>query len=367
MGLGEPTDPEKQLLVEKLLSNTDLQNDGQDGTDAACFLGNGQEDDSFHAQNAKRKQLVLQEIAKPDFRQSVVMVDFIIRPIDGMINRLFKRNARLSKMTLLGNKYSGWDEDSKKSRELFLDVVSGRFGWACVEEYCHLVKTGMDPMTRMGVGPENIKVLFTLALHLISDIWRRFVHDFSDKQFQIFHLAELEGDAFCAHRQALFSSLESCQMCFDPCFSRILDDQCFSQDDASLILHDVCTFSPLSSEPVEIKNGQVQSVTSRRGNQAVKGPVASRESSFLLSCIRDFELVRHFVEEQTLPKPTTTSGILRRVGKTGSNQHSKSKEPWFKIMYKWGRVHGLDQTRNYILFKTSLTYFIYMLIHYLSI
>ena len=93
-----------------------------------------------------------------------------------------------------------------------------------------------------------------------------------------------------------------------------------------LLLRDLAVHVPLTSDPVEIKNGQVQVSTSRRTSGATKAPAAARETSFLQTFIRDHELVRHWVEEQTLPAKATVSGILKRVGLGGKNQHSKDRQ-----------------------------------------
>ena len=59
------------------------------------------------------------------------------------------------------------------------------------------------------------------------------------------------------------------------------------------ILRDIAVHTPISSDSVEVKNGQVQHVTSRRGAMAVKAPRAATEVSFLMSTVRGFELQRH--------------------------------------------------------------------------
>ena len=344
MGLVGTMDLEQHAVVEKLLGNLDLQKDGLDDTDAAIFIDEGLDCESFHSQNAKRKQLVHQEITKPGFVQSTVMVDFIIKPIDGMINRLFRRSSRLSKMTLLGNLYCDWDMDLAKSKELFLDIALGRFGWACVQEYCQLLIVGLGPVTRMGLAQDQLKTFLALTLHMVSDTWRRFVHDYCVYPFQLFELMDQSLEQFVTLWDGFVAASEQCPQCFDPCFSTrllgafgslgmkpmALQQQAFAE--VSAILQDICAFAPVSSDAVEVKNGQVQSIVSRRGNMAVKGPESSREASFLQSCIRDFELVKHFVEEQTLPPKTSVSGILRMAGTSSSNQHSTSKAPWFCVV-----------------------------------
>ena len=52
----------------------------------------------------------------------------------------------------------------------------------------------------------------------------------------------------------------------------------------------------------------------RRANQAVKAPVSARESTLLQSGIQPFEMLKHFVDERTLPSKRTIAGIIRESG-----------------------------------------------------
>lgn len=344
MGLDKAMDSQQQGFIDKLLGDFDLQSEGIDDTDAVRFMDNDVDLDSFQAQIAKRKQLVHQEITKPDFKESALLVDFVIKPIDGMINRLFKRNARLAKLTILETNYDGWEEDAQKSRHLFLDVVSGKFGWGCIDEYMQLISSGLEPLALMGVEDrKHFKTLFIMSIQLISDVWRRFVHEHCGWQFKVFEMVGTDLCTFVKLWDNFVTAHETCPKCFDPCFSaRLLkisqcgklagttpDVQREVHKTVLPILEDCCTFAALSSEPVEIKNGQVQNVASRRGNMAVKAPVAAKESSFLQAVIRDHELARHWVEEQTLPSKIVVSGILKKAGTHSSNQYSKPTAPWW--------------------------------------
>ena len=344
MGLGEAMDSQQQGFIDKLLGDFDLQSEGIDDADAVRFMDDNLDVDSFQAQIAKRKQLVHQEITRRDFKESALLVDFAIKPIDGMINRLFKRNARLAKLNILGANYDGWEEDAQKSRRLFLDVVSGKFGWGCIDEYMQLISSGLEPLALMGVDDcKHFKTLFIMIIQLISDVWRRLVHEHCGWQFKVFEMVGTDLCTFVKLWDNFVTAHETCPKCFDQCFSaRLLkisqcgklagttpDVQREVHKTVLPILEDLCTFTALSSEPVEIKNGQVQNVASRRGNMAVKAPVAAKESSFLQAVIRDHELARHWVEEQTLPTKAIVSGILKKAGTRSSNQYSKQTAPWW--------------------------------------
>ena len=97
-------------------------------------------------------------------------------------------------------------------------------------------------------------------------------------------------------------------------------------DQVTSLLSSVAQYAPLSSDPVECKNGRIQWLVSRRGNQAVKAPHAARESSFLQSSILPHEMLKHFVDAETLPPKRTMAGIIRCVGSSKNSSGSVSLE-----------------------------------------
>ena len=78
------------------------------------------------------------------------------------------------------------------------------------------------------------------------------------------------------------------------------------------LLTDIATHVPLSSDSVEAKNGECQSVVSHRGSMRAKGKDAARESTLLQAAARDHEIRRCFVDAQTMPSRRITAGILRQ-------------------------------------------------------
>lgn len=341
MGFGDAMDPKQRVFLEQLLADCDFKSEGLDGTDAVIFHDDAAEGESFQVQNAKRKALVHQEIIQPHFRQNALLVDFLIKPFDGMINRLFKRSARLTKLTLFGKHDPECKADVVKSQEFFIEVVSGQFGWDCIHCFCEMITHGLQPLLQLGSRDQwhgQLQTIFTIFLQIVSDTWRRLVHDHGSFQFKMFSLYGKTLDEFVALWDKFHRAKTFCSECFDEHFSLKLmnlhpgklskapaETQCEVHLAVTTLLQDIATFSPMSSDPVEVKNGQVQSITSRRGNMAVKAPVASRESSFLQAAIRDFELVKHWVEDRTLPSKRTISGIIKRVGVAGMNHHSQEK------------------------------------------
>jgi hypothetical protein len=342
-----PSEAQSQL-IDKLLQDVELGGEGSDGSAAATFCEDLFPDNgSFHAYNAKRKQLVHQEVIKGSFGQQADILNFMIKPVDGQINSLFRRSERLTKLTLLGPQDPKWKINAESTRNLFLSVVSGSFGWNIISTYCNLMMHELGSLALTGVdltSQGNLQTCFTMMLVIITDTWKRFVHDYDTFPFKFFQLLESNLAGFVTMWDGFQTCKSHCGKCFDPAFSKALlagypqklaeqpphvQQRVFQE--VQLLLHDLATYSPLTSDPVEVKNGQVQNVASRRGNQAIKTPPASREASFLQSLIRDYELVKHWVEEQTLPPKSQISGILRNVGLWGgSNQNTKSCNPHSK-------------------------------------
>ena len=329
----------EQQLIDELMAGLDLSCEGADGT-AAAWLAEGLFEDNFAVQNAKRKQLVQQEVTKPGFGHSAVIVDHAIKPMDSAMNRLLRHSERITRLALLSDKDPEWAKTAEKTRELFLLVASGGFGQWILQQYSSLISDGLGPLLEMDFGAAEAdlwQVLLTILVHLMTDTWKRFIFDHQAPQYQMFSLLGLDLPEFVSKWDDFQAAKASCPCCFDSEFSGCLlasfptclaeqppEIQALVQRTVQLLLHDIATHTPVSTDSVEVKNGQVQHTTSRRGNMAVKTPGASRESSFLQTFIRQFELQRLWVETVTLPSKMTVSSILKRCGMMGFNQYSSS-------------------------------------------
>ena len=337
MDIGNAMAPEQQQFIDKLLGSLDLGSEGP-GTEAVSFENDGL-NDSFAAHNAKRKQQVHQEITRQHFRQSALTIDFMIKPMDVVINRLFRRSHLLTQLSLLGPHDAKWEANCQESKAMFLSLVSGRFGWNIISDYCKVLCSGLEQMQdlELNLNPSNLQTVFSMGIVAISDTWRRFVHEYCTYPWKLFGLLGTSGlEDFVFQYDQHQQAKRTCSKCMDAEFTlKLLDSfpECLSQepqnvqqstfDSLTMVLHDVATYAPLTSDPVECKNGQVQASTCRRAfNASVKAPEASRETSFLQSIIRDFDLVKHWVGEQTLPAKKVMSGILKRAGAEGTNQFS---------------------------------------------
>ena len=327
-------------LVDKLLGETEGDNDQ--------LISQLQElqldvDESFAHTNLKRKQMVKAEVGKAAFCESTLIVNTIILPMDSMLNRLFKRSERLSRMTTLGDLDASNLESETKSKEVFLRAMSGEIGWGIIETYCNLLQEDVHSAIvsdLLTASAKNLQTIWVMSLSCMTDTWRRFVHDHLGFPYILFGLLSVHDiPEFCALWDKFQAQSAKCPHCVDPGYSKVLLDA-FPQgmsdkppaeqklvfDQVTSLLSSVAQYAPLSSDPVECKNGRIQWLVSRRGNQAVKAPHAARESSFLQSSILPHEMLKHFVDAETLPPKRTMAGIIRCVGSSKNSSGSVSLE-----------------------------------------
>ena len=111
-----------------------------------------------------------------------------------------------------------------------------------------------------------------MALACISDIYRRFKLEFSVPPFTIFGWMDLSTADFVKSFSRLESRFHQCPHCLDFGLASALvgqfqgleqqphDRQCEIHAEISALLRDISIWCPLTSDVVEIKNGQVQLV-----------------------------------------------------------------------------------------------------------
>lgn len=340
MSLGNSGGPEQEAkMVDRLLADVDLVNANPDGSpEAACRNLFAEESEDFAAYNAKRKQLVQQEIVRPEFLANSHIICFMIQPMDQQINMLFARSRQLTKLSVLGTSDDSWSDSASKSKELFLSIVLGEFGWDIIRNYIERTMHDLGSLEATGVSlkSENLQTIFTMMILIISDTWKRFVHDYSAFPYKLFQLVPANFEQFVRLWDMFQEKLHSCKTCMDDSFTKQLltsfprklakepeHVQSSVYRQVQLLLGDISVHGPVTSDAVEVKNGQVQQIASQRGNTKIKTPNASKESSFLQAAIRDYELAKLWVEDETLPSKRTVSGILRmQHASGGSNQFS---------------------------------------------
>ena len=334
-----------EALISNLLADIDLAKEGIDGSSSAVQVNeellNEDESTNFAAYNAKRKALVHQEIMREGFISSTNIVSVVLKPMDQHMNMLFARSTKLTQLALLGPQHESWESIAKKSRDMFLSIVLGHFGWDIIADYVEmLMPGGLQSLAMAGLdlatSVQEMKVIFQMILVIFSDTWKRCIHDLAGYPLKLFQLLRADLSNFVVLWDVFQSEYAQCGKCLDYTFSKKLLDafpknlgqqtpevQLSVYNEVRLILHDIATHGPTTSDAVEVKNGQVQAVASSRGNEAVKTPWVAKETSFLQSAIRGYELVKHWVEGQTTPPKRQVAGILRKVGRPGVGKFTR--------------------------------------------
>ena len=128
------------------------QQSGEENPDTAT-LAKAVEDlldkeSSFAEQNAKRMNLVRQAFKRPGFRAIIDTVDFLITPIDSVVNQLLKRTSILRKLRL---KHSDTDsshttqgnpaEYAEYAEDKFRKWLQGELGEAIVLDFIRQMKS----------------------------------------------------------------------------------------------------------------------------------------------------------------------------------------------------------------------------------
>ena len=314
-------------VIEKLMGHVEA-GEADDPFDLSDLVLD--EEESVQATNLKRKQLVKAEIAKASFGEATVLVTLAISPMEGLLNQLFKRSSLISRMTLMGDNDASFENMAAKSKTLFLDMMSGRVGWRIVDSYSKLLNVEFHEALvagRLKNTPSCLQTIFSMVLICMTDSWRRFVLDHQSFPHILFQLVDTDLATFKELWKGLQSQFANCPGCVDDCFSKVilshfpadldshpLETQRDIHDQVTGVLSHIASFAPLSSDSVECKNGRVQWCVSRRGNQAVKAPVAAREATFLQSAIQPHELLKHFVDERNIPAKRSVAGIIRLSG-----------------------------------------------------
>lgn len=347
---GIPSDTVDKLLGDTVQDPEDLPNVWLD------------QEESYQSTNLKRKQLVKSEVASSAFPDSTTLVNMVIQPMDGLLNMLFKRTGHITKLTLVGHLDPKFQDMVQKNKDFFLQFVSGRTGHNIIDSYHELLFKGIPQAAASDLlsAPSCLQTGLTMCIICITDTWRRFVHEFLGFPHLLFGLVGTELDEFCKLWDNFQGEFVRCDSCVDHEFSRVLlssfpgllsgkplPEQQAVYSKVTSLLADVATFAPLSSEAVECKNGKVQSIVSRRGNQAVKAPRSAREASFLTSSIQAHELIKLYVDGEVLPSKRTVAGILRSV-------RPRNKVSWQFIRKKKTTLQTDRPTNLRLLFCTLL-------------
>ena len=145
--------------------------------------------------------------------------------------------------------------------------------------------------------PESLNQIFVAVVLLCTDLHRRLKYNFVAAPFTLFALCDMNEADFLQAWADLETKAGRCQSCIDQELTGILlaqfpalasaadhDKRAARQAVQSLLL-DLAVWSPLTSDSVEIKNGQVQWIVSRRSNVNVYSPQPAAEISLVQAAV----------------------------------------------------------------------------------
>ena len=328
-------------LVDSLLQEGDGSNPLEDPMNFQGRLDELLDSDlSFSMQNSVRKRLVIQEITKPGFKQSALLIDAIVSSLEYGTNAFLQRTTWLTRISTLGSNHPEHQELSAKSKDSFLRIVSGRMGMDLIHRTIALLEDGLIEFVRMGFDatPDQLILFFTLVIACASDVWRRMVLEFSTAYpFKVFEWlsAECTLERFVESWDQMLAVKARCQGCSDATFASVIaeehpqplagalrDVQVNLHQEIKQLLSHIASYTPTNSDTVEVKHGNMQWAVSKRGAMYVKKQRAAKETSLLQSVIRTHGLAYDDTYKSTMPRPVTRAGVRKRVGKYGVNQHS---------------------------------------------
>ena len=319
---------EATSLADALLAESDFQ--GVETNILQALQDAVDMDANLALQNKVRRQLVVEEISQPRFLQNCLIIDALIHPIEHGINSLLKHTQLLHQLRYLGRgHHPESDQVKEQTSKLFLDVIQGSLCDRLVKNYLQFLKDGLKETIQMGLDPrpELLTKVFQLVTICVTDDYRRFKCEFLSSPFTWFSLLSLDTEGFVQSFSTLQTQHCRCNKCTDPDFGRILlehfssdirsstpREQYAIQSEVCGLLQDIAEWCPLTSDSVELRNGQAQWVISRRGGQSIKAPRAAAEDTILHSAIKQHSWSLESESNQSLPPKTVSSGILKMVG-----------------------------------------------------
>ena len=302
-------------------------------------------DTSYATQNSIRKKLVVNEISRDGFDQSVMIIDSLLLPMEVGVNSLLGHTKLLHGLSYMGNHHPEAAQLMSSAREKFMNLVQGRFSARLVQGYLHTLQDGLEEAIRMGLHPlqEQLNLIFALAVTCMSDCHRRFHRDYATYPFALFNLLDVtDTAAFVSAWKKVEVRHRKCPSCVDAEFTGVLvqhfarlSKKTSGQQEAAkaeirALLEDIASWCPMTSDTVELKNGGTQWCVSRRGRSAVKSPDVAAELTLLQAAIKQNQWVQESIGVETLPAKAVSSSILQMAGATSSNQKAPDSWPaWF--------------------------------------
>lgn len=297
-------------------------------------------DQSFATKNGARFNMAQREIAKNEFHQSSIIVDFIVQCMEPGINSFLKRTKILYDLQYLSHAHPKEAELRKTSKDMFLKVITGTLADELLSNYLALLGGGLQEALEMGLegSEQQLTLIWQLVVSVMSDLYRRLKQEFESPPYTVLALSDADPTTFALEWNRLQQKFTACKYCVDIEFTSSLLEAYPGPLSANTrsgkqtiteiqrFLGSVCVWSPLTSDAVEILHGQLQWALSRRGSQHVKHGKAAVELSLLAQAVKQHTWMAEAVGKDTLPAKATSSRIRRFASTTSSNQHSARAE-----------------------------------------
>ncbi|CAK9052431.1 PARP-type domain-containing protein (Fragment) [Durusdinium trenchii] len=319
-GIKEVYNPGSNLcqVVDALLAdNRDLQSDSVlNEHDFQLLVTNMlDEDKNYAAQNGARRQLVQRELARPEFHQSSIIIDMLVQRMEPGINFFLKRTGVLYSLQYLSHANPDHQKLKDESKWRFLKVVRGELGVELLSRYMSFLLHGLTEAIAMGLegSQAQLDLIFQMVISCVSDLYRRLVEEFRSAPFSLLALTDADENNFVKGWQQLRRRYADCEQCVGVEFTAPLleaygdfsmpltEQQQKDISDIKDLLSEICCWSLLSSDSVEILNGQTQWALSRRGHQFVKQGKAAVETSLLARVVKNYYWLADAASEDTMP------------------------------------------------------------------
>ena len=291
----------------------------------------------FAQQNSVRKKLIANEMQKPCFANHAILIDCLLQPFEHGVNFAFSRTTILHELCALGVNHPKHDALLQESRSKFLRCVTGKLGRELICTYIDTLNSKLAEAIDFGLDGSSsfLQKAFDLVVVCCTDTWRRLVFEFEGLPWSLFSIVGMGTEEFVAFWSELVSAHARCAKCADDYFTSTLlsvfphdlrelpGQQEFVQKEIQSLLLDIATWCPLTSDMCEIKNGQVQWLTSRRGKARVLAARASVELSLLQSAIQTQSWVEHKLHGDSMPSNKSAASILQMSGTKSTNQYTE--------------------------------------------
>ncbi|CAK9089611.1 PARP-type domain-containing protein (Fragment), partial [Durusdinium trenchii] len=174
-------------------------------------------DQSFATKNGARFNMAQREIAKNEFHQSSIIVDFIVQCMEPGINSFLKRTKILYDLQYLSHAHPKEAELRKTSKDMFLKVITGTLADELLSNYLALLGGGLQEALEMGLegSEQQLTLIWQLVVSVMSDLYRRLKQEFESPPYTVLALSDADPTTFALEWNRLQQKFTACKYCVD--------------------------------------------------------------------------------------------------------------------------------------------------------